>query len=230
MAIAFFDLDRTVLDVNSASLWVKRQLRERRIGPMQALYAGLWVGLYNAGFVRMEGVLEAAFASLRGARQDDLVERTRIFWNEELRGRVRPGAPAALDRHRERGDRRVLLTSSSPYLSELLAEALSLDDFLCNRFEVEDGLLTGRAVRPFCFGDGKVEHATAYATRHGERLTSCAFYSDSYSDLPMLAAVGHPVAVNPDVRLRRTARARGWPVEDWGEARAAAERAVRAGR
>ncbi|MEO1336693.1 MAG: haloacid dehalogenase-like hydrolase, partial [Myxococcota bacterium] len=69
---------------------------------------------------------------------------------------------------------------------------------------------------PMCFGRGKLELGRAYLESHDERLNDATFYTDSMSDLPMMEAVGHPVAVNPDPRLRRTAKDRGWPIVDWG--------------
>jgi phosphoserine phosphatase len=94
---------------------------------------------------------------------------------------------------------------------------LGLDACVCNRFEVDaQGRYTGRAHEPLCFGPGKVVLAERYAAGCGVPLAACTFYSDSHSDLPMLEAVGSPVVVDPDPRLRRLARQRGWPIEDWG--------------
>ena len=131
----------------------------------------------------------------------------------------RTGARPALERHRTRGDRVVLLTASSIYLSELVQEDLELDDVLCNRFEIDaEGLHTGEAVGALCFGAGKLPYAEAYARSRGVELDDCYFYTDSYSDLPVLERIGHPVVVNPDPRLRTEAERRRWPIESWGEA------------
>jgi phosphoserine phosphatase len=93
---------------------------------------------------------------------------------------------------------------------------LGLDHSLCNRFEVDGrGLHTGRPLGALCYGHGKVAHAEAYARERGVALESCAFYTDSYTDLPVLERVGRPVAVHPDPRLARVAKRRGWRVEDW---------------
>ena len=78
--------------------------------------------------------------------------------------------------------------------------------------EIVDGIYTGSLVGPFCYGPGKVEAITQLAHVEGLDLARCYAYSDSASDLPMLEAVGHPVAVNPDPRLERVAAERGWPV------------------
>ena len=111
----------------------------------------------------------------------------------------------------------MLLSSSSCYLGQAVSRELAFDDYVCNRFEVDDaGRYTGRLFEPLCFGPSKVVLAERYVREHGVGLDACTFYSDSHSDLPMLEAVGHPVVVDPDPRLRRHARQRGWPVQDWG--------------
>jgi phosphoserine phosphatase len=145
------------------------------------------------------------------------LERTTAFYEEQVRPLYRPGALRALEEHRGAGDRLVLLTSSSGYLSELVARDLRLDAILCNRFEVDpQGLHTGRPLGEVCFGPGKRTHAERYSQEAGVPLSACAFYTDSYSDLSVMQVVGRPVAVHPDYRLRREALRRGWPVVDWG--------------
>ena len=215
MTIAFFDLDGTILSVNSGSMWIRRELRLGKITRGQALRGALWALLYNLGFARMEGFLQRALATLRGVPQREIAERTRDFWREEVIRTIRPGAMVAIEHHRSRGDAVVLLTSSSLYLSEAVREHLRLDEALCNRFQVDGELLTGRLEGDLCYGKGKIAHARACTERRGARIEECIFYTDSYSDLPMLLTVGHPVVVNPDLRLRFVASRRGWPIVDW---------------
>jgi HAD superfamily hydrolase (TIGR01490 family) len=216
--VAFFDLDLTLLDVNTATLWVKRELREKSISKTFFLKSVAWVGLYQLGVARMEEVIEKAIAQAAGLDEEATAARTRRFYDEEVQGRFRPGALDAVKRHQAAGDRCVLLTSSSPYLSAPVAERLGLDGVLCNRFEVEGGRFTGRPHKPLCYGPGKLHYASAWLDEHGGKLSEASFYTDSFSDLPVLEAVGRPVAVHPDPRLRRTAERRRWEVADWGKA------------
>jgi HAD superfamily hydrolase (TIGR01490 family) len=217
-AIAFFDLDKTVLHVNSATLWIRRELRAGHITRIQALRASFWVALYGVGFARMEDVITGAVRTLKGKRERDIIDHTLEFWRGEVSPTIRPGARLAIDRHRGDGDLLFLLTSSTNYMSAPCADELGFDGFLANRFDVEGGLFTGATIEPICYGHGKVAHAQAVCDKLNVRLEDCAFYTDSYSDRPMLDVVGRPVAVNPDPRLRRYAKQRGWPVEDWGQA------------
>ena len=217
MAVAFFDLDRTLLAANSATLWVRRELALGNLRRRQGVQAAVWLGLYQLGLGGMDVLVARAIATLAGTREADVRERTRAFYREQVSALYRPGGLAALERHRGAGDRVVLLTSSSQYLSECVAQELRLDDILCNRFEVDAaGRHTGRALGALCYGEGKLAYARAYAAGAKADLGACAFYTDSYSDLALLEQVGRPVAVNPDLRLKRRAARHGWETVDWG--------------
>ena len=101
-------------------------------------------------------------------------------------------------------------------MSRPLARILGIPHVVASVFEVdEDGIFTGRAAPPLCFGEGKLARATALADSLGLSLDDAVFYSDSASDLPLLERVGEPVAVNPDKKLAKVARDRGWRVETW---------------
>ncbi|MEQ8279255.1 MAG: HAD family phosphatase [Deltaproteobacteria bacterium] len=217
MGIAFFDFDKTLIRKNSGGLWLVDELRRGAIGWFDFARAGVWLARYSVGFVDLEAGLRLAIRSLEGTREDDLRQRVEDFYAARVKHLYRPGGTAALQRHRENGDRIVLLTSASNYLSQIVQRELALDGFLANRFSVgADGVFTGEPDGELCYGPGKLWHANAYAEEHGVALADCAFYTDSMADLPVLEAVGVPVAVNPDPRLRRHALGRGWSVEDWG--------------
>jgi HAD superfamily hydrolase (TIGR01490 family) len=221
---AFFDLDGTLLTVNSARLWLARERRLRHVTGWQVARAALCIGGYRLGVLDMEATLRAALGTIRGLVEEDIRAATREWWREEVRPFVAPGARAVLEAHRQGGDLLVLLTSSSRYAAEMAREEFGLDAALFQAYEVRDGRFTGEPLRPICFGPGKVTAAEEWAAARGVDLDRCAFYSDSSTDLPMLARVGRPFAVHPDPRLRVLARARGWPILDW---RAAPARAAR---
>lgn len=219
--LALFDLDKTVLSINSGTFWVRREVRQGYLGKRQALKAAAWLTRYHFGFASAESMVEEAVRHIEGSRGDELKRRTEQFFVEEVRGRYRPGALEAIARHKAEGARLVMLTSSSNYLSELVAAELGFDRVLCNVLEVDpaSGLHTGRIAGGVCFGAGKVKHARRESEASGLTLTDAVFYTDSFSDLPVMEIVGEPVAVNPDVRLRRHAQSRGWKVVDWGQER-----------
>ena len=87
---------------------------------------------------------------------------------------------------------------------------------VASELEVDaQGLFTGRFVEPLCLGNGKIVRARRFAEEHGFTLAEAAFYTDSYTDLPLLEVVAEPVIVNPDPRLERLAKKRGWRIEEW---------------
>lgn len=216
--IAFFDLDKTLLDVNSAKLWVRSEFRRGHIKWWMALSAMFWTVMYGLGWTRMERLLTQGIRWLDGRAVGVIVARTEAFYIDEVRQRFRPGALDALRAHRDAGDVLALCTSSSSILSHYVAHDLDIPYILANGFERDGETFTGRPdPQQLCYGKGKLTHAAALAERLGVRLDDCAFYTDSVSDLALLEHVGRPVCVHPDRRLRRIADKRGWEVIDWGQ-------------
>ncbi len=217
MRLAFFDLDKTILSINSGSLWVRREAMLGNLSAAQVLKASFWLAQYTAGLSSAMSMVEQAVAVLKGTDAQSLRRRTEVFFEHEVRHAYRPGALDAIARHRAAGDLMVMLTSSTSYLAELVAAELRFDAVCSNELEVDSaGQHTGLIVGGACFGAGKVVHAQRVAQRLSASVEDAAFYTDSYSDLAVLERVADPVAINPDVRLRRHAAKRGWRVEDWG--------------
>ena len=214
-AAAFFDLDRTLLTVNSAALWIRRERRLGRVTLGQLTRAALYMASYKLGVLEIDKAMDEAAATIRGESNASLRHRTEAWWAEEVAQHAAPGAQAVLNYHRAAGRPLVLLTSSTPWAGDCAQRQFGLDHVLCTRFEMEDERATGRVLRPVCYGEGKVAAAEAFAADHGINLSASAFYTDSYTDLPMLLRVARPFVVHPDFRLAREARRRDWPVLDW---------------
>ncbi len=213
---AFFDLDLTLLTVNSGHLWMARERRLGRLSLRNTVEAFFKFAAYRLSIIDMEDAMRKALALYVGDTEEDLDRWTREWYEDEVAHTVAPGARPALKRHRDRGHPLVLLTSSSLYLSKTVSRQLELDDYICSRYEVgDDGKFTGEPVFPLCYGEGKVTLAERWAAEHEVDLSRSYFYSDSYTDLPMLQRVGQPRVVNPDLRLRRYARKNGWTTLDW---------------
>ncbi|MEM7588905.1 MAG: HAD-IB family hydrolase [Myxococcota bacterium] len=219
MGIAFFDLDKTLLDINSARLWMRWQRKQQRVSFWQTLQATYWLTLYHLGFAGVESaVRQAVRCNFAGTSQKEILQQVKTFYTEELHNKYRPKAMQVLQQQRSLGRRLVLLTSALQELAELVMEDLHLDDCLCTRLQVDTkGNYTGQVVEPMCFGKGKLQLAQDFADKNQTTLKECVFYTDSVWDLPVLQQVGNPVVVNPDPNLRRKARRQGWPIEDWGK-------------
>jgi HAD superfamily hydrolase (TIGR01490 family) len=118
--------------------------------------------------------------------------------------------------HHARGDVVAIVTGASLYVARPVARALRIEHVVASELEVgTDGRFTGRIVAPLCYGRGKIERAGRLAAELGFDLRESTFYSDSLTDLPLLEHVAEPVVVNPDPRLARVAKQRGWRVERW---------------
>ena len=217
MGIAFFDLDRTLLDCNSARLWLSHEWREGEVSFKTGLWASYWLIRYSLGSGNIEHAIKAAVAHLEGQEESVFAERVKKWFEADVRHRLRPGAAKAIARHRQEEDAVILATSSSTYVAELARQAYVLDGAICTRFEVENGHFTGR-VASSAIGEAKAHQAQTWAAERGESLSDAYFYTDSISDLALMEMVGHPVAVNPDRALLKLARSRSWPVIDWGTA------------
>ena len=213
---AFFDLDGTLIAANSAMLWARHERRHGNIARKQLARAGLWSLLYRLSLIDIESAYSEATRHYRGQRFEDLQRRTETWFVAEVESRLRLQAQSAMDEHRRHGHPLVLLTSSSCFEATVAARVWAFDDWIANRFPTDDaGELDGTYERPLCYGVGKVTLAQRWAREHGVDLDRSFFYSDSYSDLPMLERVGQPRVVAPDPRLRAAALFRGWPLLHW---------------
>lgn len=214
--VALFDFDKTLISVNSGHLWLRAEMRAGRVGARDTAWAIYWFTRYHLG---LGDGLDQAFARAvsvyAGTPDAELAERSQRFFNDQLRARLRPGARAAMDRHRAAGDRVALASSTTQYLADEVARAWGLEPAAFTKIEVRDGTVTGR-VESSALGRHKTTRVLEWTRREGIALTDVTFYTDSMTDADLLARVGHPVVVHPDRRLRRLARARAWPVEDWG--------------
>lgn len=212
---AFFDLDRTVIDVNSAVLFAQYERKAKRISNLQFLGALKNSLLYHFNVLDMETAYNTFVSHYRGRTEAWIEERTLEFFDAKIKSRIQPGARRALSHHKDLGHPLVLLTTSTSFQAKIASSTWGFDDWLANRFAIEDGKIQGGVHSPLCYGPGKVVYAKAWAQTNDVDLEASYFYSDSYSDVPMLEAVGFPVVVNPDPKLRSHALKKGWEIVDW---------------
>ena len=212
---AFFDMDRTLIRCNSGTLWIRWQRARGEMSLYQMARAVGWLAQYKLAVLDMESVVEKAIASMRGQPESELEKSARAFFDEWVVQHVAPKALAALAQHRADGHVVAILSSSTPYVVEPLARHLGIEHAICTRMNVADGSFDGTHKKPACYGAGKVHWAEAFAREQGVDLAQSFFYTDSYTDLPMLERVGVARVVNPDTRLKRHAKRVGWQVDEW---------------
>src|SRR5918997_5008218 len=209
---AFFDLDKTHIEGSSALHFARAAYRHGMVS-RRRLARDVWANLR----FRVRGSTDHGTDELR-RRILDSIAGQRVIDLQRLGPDVLAGILPLLYKqvlseawaHQDAGRPAYIVTAASQELAEVLAAVLVLDGGIGMRSEVLDGVYTGRPDGPFTYREGKAEAIREIAEREGIDLAASYAYSDSESDLPMMRAVGHPVAVNPDAALARIAREEGW--------------------
>jgi HAD superfamily hydrolase (TIGR01490 family) len=214
---AFFDLDKTVVS-KSSSLALTRPMYRAGLVSRSALLKGAYAQLVylmvGADEKRMDRVKDAMAALTKGWEKAQVEEIIREAISDLIDPYIYLEALDLMELHRAKG-RRVFIVSSSPEeVVAPLAEHFGEVEVIASRAEVVDGRYTGE-IGFYCYGESKAGAIREVARREGIDLSGSYAYSDSMTDLPMLEAVGHPVAVNPDRELRREAERRGWQIRDF---------------
>jgi len=210
---AFFDLDRTLLSGASGEVFAGAMRMAGLTGPNPVPGERLLFGLFNAiGETLPSMVLARQAVSLAAGRSRADVAKAAESVADDLCAMVQPFAETVFASHREAG-RPLVLATTTPYdLVKPFADRLGLDDVVATRYGVAaDGTYDGTLDGPFVWSAGKLAAITEWADRHHIDLAESYAYSDSVYDTPMLAAVGHPIVVNPDPRMVLVAAARRWP-------------------
>ena len=211
---AFFDLDRTLISGSSAFVLGIAAWRAKLVSTPQMVRdasSAVTFRLVGADDDTSHGVRDRILGAVKGIHVDDLVALNADIVPKLLE-RVRPESRRLVEQHRHAGRATYIVSASPVELVEPLAKALGMTAGIGTRSRIVDGVYSGELDGPFCYGPGKVEAIEELARWEGLDLDQCWAYSDSASDLPMMEAVGHPVAVNPDPKLERVAGQRGWPV------------------
>jgi HAD superfamily hydrolase (TIGR01490 family) len=213
-AAAFFDLDRTLMAGSSGLHWA-RAAHSAGLLPRRQLWADAWADVV----FRLQGSTDEGTARvrdrvgswLRGRRVADL-DRLAPLVLAGVLPRLYPQMLEVAYRHQDTGVPVFICTAATQGTADMLAHVLGFDGAAGSRLEARDGVYTGAFDGPFCYREGKPARMRELAAARGLDLAVSWAYSDSISDLPMLRAVGHPVAVNPDRELALIARANGWEV------------------
>lgn len=152
------------------------------------------------------------FKRYRGESEDRLRFFAQELFEDVLKPNVFPGSYELLEKSRSLGLRQIVVTGALDVSVKPLMEHLGIEEYVANRLEFVNGIATGRLLPPVMASATKASWIRTFAEREGISLSDSYAYTDSMSDLPMLSVVGHPAAVNPDMRLRQTALHHDWPI------------------
>ncbi len=235
MPLAFFDLDRTLICRRSAEgIFLAQAVRRGLLPPWCLLWNVVevvrrpgwlgevrrWLDRHPGGPFGWSAALRYVLVSgnkmyLRGGEVASLEALAREVVAEVTLPRIAPAGRERIAWHRDQGHRVILLTGAPDFLAEPVARHLGIQEVICLELERRDGRFTGRLASPHPYGERKATLALERCRSLGEDPGEAYAYGDHVTDGALLAAVGHPVAVNPSRALERLARVRGWPVERW---------------
>jgi len=214
---AFYDVDGTLVRTNIVHTYAYYATNRGSILGIAGRTLGTLASLPL--FVGLDALDRKTFNELfyryyAGMTEDRLVTLAEDMLEDVLKPALFPQAKDLIDEARRSGCRIVFITGALDFTVWPLARTLGADDVIANKMQFVGGIATGKVIPPIIEGANKAHAIREYCVRHQLQLDQSFAYSDSFSDYAMLAMVGRPTAVNPDVRLRSIARAYHWPVLD----------------
>ncbi len=213
---AFFDLDRTLVRVDTPRLYTRYRRKKGEATWRDSLQVAWWVLQYTAGIIDAPRVAKKALAAFAGKEESWLIKSCDEWFPQYVLPEIQARGREIVKERHEAGDLVAIVTAATRYVARPVARELGIEHVICSELEVdESGRFTGQVIEPMCYGEGKITRARGLLEQHGIGFDKVTFFSDSITDLPLLSKVEVPVAVNPDRRLLRAARARGWQVQNW---------------
>lgn len=213
MTLAIFDLDNTLIAGDSDHLWGEF-LVARGIVDGDGFKAAndAFYQDYLEGRLNIVAYQEFVLGVLKGRPLAELFAWRECYLEEVIRPLWLPRAEQLVESHRAQGHTLMIITATNDFITTPIAARLGISTLLATIAERDAGGYTGHISGIPCYREGKVARLDAWLGEHHETLAGSYFYSDSHNDLPLLERVDHPVAVDADDKLQRTARQRGWPV------------------
>ena len=206
-------MDKTLICENSGSLYMKYRYERGELSGWE-LISGLGAYLqYKAGILDIEQWTKGMMAQFKGQRERDMEKEAAVWFEDMVVGTIYPEAERIVKEHAAAGHVVAIVSGSTRFVVQPLAERLGIEHFLYTRLETGKGAFTGRVIEPICFEEGKIYWLQQFIEHHRIDLARSWFYTDSNTDLPLLDLVGHPVVTNPDPFLYREAVRRRWPVK-----------------
>jgi HAD superfamily hydrolase (TIGR01490 family) len=211
----FFDLDRTVLSLNSGNLLVREAYRGELMTTKDLINALFLSFLYKFSLRNTDLIIESMGKWVKGLPVEKIQELSQKIVRNYLIDSIRPEIKLEIIYHKEQKAEIILLSSAINSICDPVASHLGLNKVLCTEMESDNGILTGRPVGKFCFSGEKEIRLSKFCQENGYNLSETWYYADSISDSPVFEIVGKQVCINPDKKLRGIAKEKGWKVFDW---------------
>jgi len=223
LKLALFDLDHTLLPIDSDHAWGQFTTRLGWTDVAAFKHANdAFYASYQAGTLDIHEYVRFALEAtrLRGMAAAEAAHAR--FMREVIEPAITPQALALIDAHRQAGDQLAIVTATNEFVTRPIARRLGVPELIAVELERgADGWITGEITGTPSFREGKVERLRQWLGARGLDWNSATitFYSDSRNDLPLLEKADHPIAANPDPALREIAQQRGWRILDLFEPR-----------
>ncbi len=215
VAVCFWDMDHTLVANDCDSSW-KLFLMGKGLVPVDDLEVMRQFSLaYDQGKMDTKAYGVFQLKEFAGRTQAEVADLAREHFESMVRPAIYAKALDVIVDLRRSGAKLCLVTATNLALAAPVAAFCGFEDFVATEPEVIDGRYTGRIAGPYCFGPAKIPPMVEFCRRHGHSLAEAAYYGDSINDVPILEAVGHPVAANPSPLLRKVATERGWRIQDF---------------
>ncbi|SMB79339.1 HAD-superfamily subfamily IB hydrolase, TIGR01490 [Pasteurella testudinis DSM 23072] len=216
MSLVLFDLDDTLIDGDSASLWSEFMLHRGLADQDFVEQEQAMMQKYAAGEMSMDDYMAFTLAPLRGMSQTEIAKQTALFALNEIEPRVYPAAKETVKQAQLAGQRLIVISATADFVVQAAAKRLGIREVIAIQTELVDGHYTGNTVGVLSYQQGKVTRLQDYLGEdYPDLMRTATFYSDSRNDLPLLNEVGCPKVVNPDRTLRQYAEKCGWPILRW---------------
>lgn len=215
--LAFYDFDGTLTSGNIVRRYAYFTLHQPSRSRAALKFSKLLLSIPSwlaVEFRSRRRFNEIFFREYRGMREQVLREQSKQLFDEKILPSIYPDTQVLLEEDRRQGFLPVLVSGELDVALEEVIRYLGFQSAICNRLVFRDGVATGEVEAPLIAENEKVRAMENLCAEFGTEMKQCKAYSDSFSDLPMLEAVGVPAAVNPDRRLKRVARQRGWTILD----------------
>jgi len=213
--VAFFDLDETLIAENSGKVFWEYCLKHKVYSPFDMGFIALALLKFLTGFDETEEFIRNWAACFKGWQVDRMQLITAELFDERIRHLIRPQAQQEIRKHRDMGARTVILSASTRFVCEPVCKHLEMDAVLCTGLGIENGIFTGALEGPYIFGEQKYLSALAYCSEQGFDMTQCYYYGDAFTDRHVMEAVGNPICVTPDRKLKEYARDKSWKIVQW---------------
>lgn len=216
--IALFDLDHTLLPIDSDYSWGEFTQAIGWTDPVVFKQRNdAFFQHYQRGTLDVHDYVRFATEAVRLRGRDAALQAREKFMRDVITPVIRPEARALLEGHRRTGEQLVIVTATNEFVTRPIADALGVQELIAVRLAVgPDGWITGEIDGVPSMREGKVTRVAEWLRSQGVDWdgVETTFYSDSMNDVPLLERVDHPVATNPDARLRAVAQQRGWRILD----------------